>query len=713
MTFYTLTRAGGPWVYQSLGFTAINGAVLDGSASTPAITSPPDAFWSVAGSAESGITRFAQPGYVPGYSEPADGAGGVWNATTNQLEYTSAALSATYARVSDSRGVALRQPGTLVAAPVKLWGSNITVKAAHAGSFKALFSEWDWAGWIQVQVDRAVSVDANAIRLIGDVAGVNDGTFTQATYNARWVQLAEYCASKGLYLYPCLSGSSQFAGLSLAQIQAVMVSTTHALSAYPNVIGFDIVNEVDNWQSSQGISYATQLSNMATLSAAVRNVTTVPITYSMVIHVEGDWATLAGAAAVDYANSVDFFDAHIYQPSLTPHSPDPFLTAAGAKPLVVGEYGATQADGASVRTIRYDNIRALSERADILGAFSWAINDGSTTPSTQFGMWSDAGAEQTDVTDVFRKGNKSNAGYSLRTARVTVDAPNVAAEPVLVASYDGAESFRIRRRSAGGTIDPVVELSGNNDLYILATSFLHGLLLASPSRLTLADDVNLVVGTGNGSKIGSANTQKLGFWGAAPIAQPTVSGSRASGAAVADLLAKLASAGLIVNSSTAGDVDPYGWGIVLVGDPRIGGGNAVFTGANRGMYARVVSGGSISKVALEVAVSSGNISVAAYQNSGTGRSSVPGTRLATSGAVACPGTGYQEVSLGATITVAAGDWLFLSCDNTTASFNRWSNASGSALNNGMTFRQDSAHPAPSTVGTLAATSYVPILIGVP
>ena len=88
MTFYTLTRAGGPWVYQSLGFTAINGAVLDGSASTPAITSPPDAFWSASGSVESGITRFAQPGYVPGYTEPADGAGAVWNATTNQLEYT-------------------------------------------------------------------------------------------------------------------------------------------------------------------------------------------------------------------------------------------------------------------------------------------------------------------------------------------------------------------------------------------------------------------------------------------------------------------------------------------------------------------------------------------------------------------------------------------------------------------------------------------------
>jgi lysophospholipase L1-like esterase len=96
VTFYTLTRAGGPWTYQTLGFTAVNGAVLDGSASTPAITSPPDAFWAVGGTVESGITRFAQPGYVPGYTEPADGAGQTWDATNNQWVPTSAALSATY-----------------------------------------------------------------------------------------------------------------------------------------------------------------------------------------------------------------------------------------------------------------------------------------------------------------------------------------------------------------------------------------------------------------------------------------------------------------------------------------------------------------------------------------------------------------------------------------------------------------------------------------
>lgn len=44
---------------------------------------------------------------------------------------------------------------------------------------------------------------------------------------------------------------------------------------------------------------------------------------------------------------------------------------------------------------------------------------------------------------------------------------------------------------------------------------------------------------------------KLGFFGTAPIAQPTVSGSRASGAAFASLLSQLAALGLIVDGSSA------------------------------------------------------------------------------------------------------------------------------------------------------------------
>lgn len=157
--------------------------------------------------------------------------------------------------------------------------------------------------------------------------------------------------------------------------------------------------------------------------------------------------------------------------------------------------------------------------------------------------------------------------------------------------------------------------------------------------------------------------------------------------------------------------DPIAWGLVVTVDPRVSQAAAVWPGANRGIYLRTMNGGTISKVAFEVGTASGNISVAAYANTGTGLTAAPtGAPLSTSGAVACPATGLAQVSLAATVTIGPGDWLFLSCDNTTATFARCTPLSG-AFNGGTAARQDSAHPAP-TVGTLAATSYIPILVGV-
>jgi hypothetical protein len=155
-------------------------------------------------------------------------------------------------------------------------------------------------------------------------------------------------------------------------------------------------------------------------------------------------------------------------------------------------------------------------------------------------------------------------------------------------------------------------------------------------------------------------------------------------------------------------------GMVYNVDPRIAVGQAVWSGANRCIFTRVTEGGvTISKIAIDVLTASGNISVAVYQNSGAGRAAVPGTRLATSGAVACPATGYREVALGSSVRVEKGDWLAMSCDNVTASFTRLIHPTGSDITLGLIRRQDTAHPAPSPVGTLAASTYMPILIGVP
>lgn len=65
MTKFQATRTGD---YPTLGFTATSAtAILDGSLSSPVLTIPPDATWSVygGGSAETGITRYVAPSATP------------------------------------------------------------------------------------------------------------------------------------------------------------------------------------------------------------------------------------------------------------------------------------------------------------------------------------------------------------------------------------------------------------------------------------------------------------------------------------------------------------------------------------------------------------------------------------------------------------------------------------------------------------------------
>lgn len=133
------------------------------------------------------------------------------------------------------------------------------------------------------------------------------------------------------------------------------------------------------------------------------------------------------------------------------------------------------------------------------------------------------------------------------------------------------------------------------------------------------------------------------------------------------------------------------------------------------LFARCREGGTISKIGLEIVVSSGNICVAAYTNSGVGRAGQPtGGRLGTSGAVASPGTGYREIALGGSIVVLPGDWLALSADNGTVTFRSLlAGVATSDLGLGRQLEMAAAHPLPATPSSLTATvGRTIVLIGV-
>lgn len=199
---------------------------------------------------------------------------------------------------------------------LKIRGGNITVKPGY--DWKFLFAEWDWDNWIKPQIDRAVLLGMNTVRLIGDPgvvtgsaappvwaawqslhtytssdldrlksnggnaylliqagtsaasggptgtgASITDGTcvwkymrpnnltlISQADYDARWIQLVKYCATLGLFVYPCLCETKGFdstpgAGYQDATVTASITTTAAKLAKYPNVIGYDLFQEAD------------------------------------------------------------------------------------------------------------------------------------------------------------------------------------------------------------------------------------------------------------------------------------------------------------------------------------------------------------------------------------------------------------------------------------------------------------------------------------
>jgi|688.fasta_scaffold1111653_2 hypothetical protein len=68
---------------------------------------------------------------------------------------------------------------------------------------------------------------------------------------------------------------------------------------------------------------------------------------------------------------------------------------------------------------------------------------------------------------------------------------------------------------------------------------------------SLADAANIVLGTTTGSKIGTATTQKLGFWNATPIVQPAA----AAQAALTNSTGGTADGTLAAVSGTGDDTD--------------------------------------------------------------------------------------------------------------------------------------------------------------
>jgi hypothetical protein len=123
--------------------------------------------------------------------------------------------------------------------------------------------------------------------------------------------------------------------------------------------------------------------------------------------------------------------------------------------------------------------------------------------------------------------------------------------------------------------------------------------------------------------------------------------------------------------------------------------------ANRGYYNRVRIQQAVYVSALRtyIGTSSGNICFAIYDDNGT--SGAAGTRLATSGSVASPGTGLRSIALTSGVWLLPGNyWFYIGADNATVAFE--------ALNPSIIMADwssfEDTYPAPATASVTAGLS---------
>ncbi|BBY59349.1 hypothetical protein MSAR_24850 [Mycolicibacterium sarraceniae] len=285
-----------------------------------------------------------------------------------------------------------------------LRGANIHPKAAdfytdgafdNANVWAQLWTRWEWDGWIERGIELAKGLGANTIRIIGDIRGLHQGRITRATYLDHLRQLTEYLDSQGMYLYGTSGDLRHLVDIDEMFITAELQAQADLLNDYPNVVGWDVMQEIGSSFKTFGKQRCIELAR--NWAAAIRSVTTgIPLTYSSISY------TWDVATYREFDEFVDYFDLHLYstpEARLGDQSIAPLLSMT-SKPVMIGEFGVdTRALTTQQAVDAYEAILGLvRDNPQVVGANCWSIMNDAT------GLYDEAGQNlRTDLADIFTR----------------------------------------------------------------------------------------------------------------------------------------------------------------------------------------------------------------------------------------------------------------------------------------------------------------------
>lgn len=385
-------------------------------------------------------------------------------------------------------GLRLLSPDT-----TKLIGANLTVKPSQAGSglgWLHFFNEWDWTGWIKPQIDHAVNdIGVNCIRIVGAVCGIYNGTYTQVDYNNKWIQLATYLDSLGIYLiasggnFVDFNSGHPLNGATNQQAADYVVSSLKAIATYNCLIGCDVFQEGDNNSTN-----AAQINDI--LAKVRAGINTIPLTASYAN------TPLQGQVARDWIASItelDYIDFHIYEGKgydatnpLTLANINYWRSTYPTTDLIFGEYGKHVDKPIAEIVSYYNSVLSVATTADsyMRGALVWAVQDQSYTASFNLGLYDNNWNPRTAQINVLRSYTGVNAGI---TAPMYVHIKEVSKEVTGLFYFDVDFWQNSSDYLAGNT--PIM----SNDFRMQLNAGLTSAQLQAAVKKNIADFVNRAV----------------------------------------------------------------------------------------------------------------------------------------------------------------------------------------------------------------------------
>jgi len=253
-------------------------------------------------------------------------------------------------------------------------GSNLAPRKSQflpPGVWDTVWSRWDWT-WIKRTIDLAVQQGANAVRLIGSLGILSSKVITMETYLSRQARLAQYCGSIGIKYYACGGDLRDVGNADPREVRSYPVAQATNLAAFgSDVLGFDLVNEYAAGFDSLGKAGVESL-----LVSTLKDIRTAAT--GLRLAVSDDRPPPKSAETLPaIASYIDFWDFHIYSPDVQFDVMEPLGHISGL-PILIGEFGASRADGRSSvdRSQFYRRILNIQRsQPDFMGSLQWAIVD--------------------------------------------------------------------------------------------------------------------------------------------------------------------------------------------------------------------------------------------------------------------------------------------------------------------------------------------------